>query len=85
MAANQETLWDATNVIFAEADEYQVILTEEAKQTIRDTYMYGMRYNEVLRCDVPIEHLKGKFTSKWFHSVVTRLDNGRYEVVCYPL
>lgn len=78
-----ETLWASTEEIEQLVAGQQIVLSEDAKRILHETYAHGMRYNEVLQCHVPIETRKGKKTKAYFHSVVTRMESGRYEVVCY--
>ena len=65
-----DTLWQATQEVFKLVEEYKVELTEDSVAKINETYLYGMRYNEVLRCDVPIEKMKGRNTRKWLNVIL---------------
>jgi hypothetical protein len=40
-----------------------------------------LSYGQVRQGDFEIERLKDKPTKKFFHVIITRLDNGRYELV----
>lgn len=57
-----------------------VILAED----FREKYMYGgIPYGTVKENHVEILQLKGKKTKKWLHIIITRMDNGMYELVNY--
>lgn len=43
----------------------------------------GLKYGECRRGSYKIVTLKGKPTRKYFHVIITRMDTGRYELVCY--
>ena len=43
----------------------------------------GIKYGETITNHVEILTLKGKKTRKYFHIIITRLDNGMYELVSY--
>ena len=80
-------LSEALDQVETELNDRKVVLSPEARETINRTYGFGgVKYGEVVKCDVEIESLKGKNTRKWFHIVIERFDhNGRYEVVTYVL
>ena len=62
----------------------RVELTDDARSMLFDHFAFGgIPYNTVSRVSVPVATLKGKPTRKWFHVIVSRLDNGRYELVSY--
>jgi hypothetical protein len=42
-------------------------------------------YGEIRRGDFALDIYKGNPTKKFFHVIITRLDNGKYELVTYVL
>jgi hypothetical protein len=74
-----ETLSEALDAAELDAENSKAILAE----SIRPAFWNGIKYNETLRNSVPITTLKGKPTRKYFHTIISRLDSGRYEVVSY--
>lgn len=50
----------------------------------REKFAYGgIPYNQMKESHTEILSIKGKKTKKYFHVIITRLDNGTYELVSY--
>ena len=57
-----------------------VLLAED----FREKFAYGgISYGTTKENHVQILELKGKRTKKWLHIIITRMDNGTYELVNY--
>ena len=79
-----ETLGQAVDQAKTEFADYKAVLVEPER--LEETYAFGgIPYNTNKKFDSELVTLRGKNTRKWGHLVITRLDSGRYEVVCYCL
>jgi hypothetical protein len=45
----------------------------------------GVAYGTRQDWHFEVERINGRFTKKWFHFIVERLENGRYELIQYLL
>ena len=53
------------------------------KESFRTRFERGINYGEKEESHTEIDTLKGKKTKKYFHVIISRLDSGRYELICY--
>jgi hypothetical protein len=75
-----ETLADLLSQVKKDLEKNDIVLVED----FFVTYCFGgIKYNEVRTEHFEIETIKGKKTRKYYHIIISRLDNGRYELVSY--
>lgn len=75
-----ETLSDVLDVVDKQILEEKIVLECD----YRSSYSTGgINYGETSRTHWEIVSIKGKKTRKYFHVIITRMDNGKYELVSY--
>lgn len=78
-----ETLAGAVELVRAHADYYRAVLAHG--EDIQECGNEPISYNQSCRFDFPLASYRGRSTRKYFHAVIARLDDGRYEVLAYVL
>lgn len=74
------TLSDCLDSIENELLKDKVVLVDD----FRSPFEYGgISYDTSKETHVEIATIKGKKTRKYFHVIITRLDNGMYELISY--
>ena len=91
LQSRYDTLHQLLSDVEADVEAKGIVLTpleheSHSGSIIREPFLYGgIQYNGSKKADYPIDSIKGRKTTKYYHLTIDRMENGRYEPVAYVL